>query len=119
MRVLVVEDEASIANFVRRGLYEAGYAVDVACDGEEGLDYALAAEYDVLILDIMLIGVGIGSVILIILISGMFGGTLQGVIPYLTALQLMALCVGIALLAAVLNAWGASGEKPLNVLRYE
>ncbi len=54
MRVLVVEDEASIANFVRRGLYEAGYAVDVACDGEEGLDYALAAEYDVLILDIML-----------------------------------------------------------------
>ncbi len=66
-----------------------------------------------------LIGVGIGSVILIILISGMFGGTLQGVIPYLTALQLMALCVGIALLAAVLTAWGASGEKPLNVLRYE
>ena len=54
MRVLVVEDEASIANFVRRGLYETGYAVDVACDGEEGLAYALAADYDVLILDIML-----------------------------------------------------------------
>jgi DNA-binding response OmpR family regulator len=54
MRVLVVEDEASIANFVRRGLYETGYAVDVACDGEEGLAYALVAEYDVLILDIML-----------------------------------------------------------------
>jgi DNA-binding response OmpR family regulator len=54
MRVLVVEDETSIAHFVRRGLYEAGYAVDVACDGEEGLAYALAADYDVLILDIML-----------------------------------------------------------------
>lgn len=54
MRVLVVEDEASIANFVRQGLSEAGYAVDVAWDGREGLDYALAADYDALILDIML-----------------------------------------------------------------
>jgi DNA-binding response OmpR family regulator len=54
MRVLVVEDEASIANFVRKGLSEAGYAVDVASDGEEGFAYALAAEYDVFILDIML-----------------------------------------------------------------
>jgi putative ABC transport system permease protein len=66
-----------------------------------------------------LIGVGIGSVTLIVLITGMFGSALQDVIPYLTALQLMALCVAIALLAAVLTAWGASGEKPLNVLRYE
>ncbi len=54
MRLLVVEDEPTIANFVRQGLSEAGYAVDVARDGREGLDYALAAEYDVLILDIML-----------------------------------------------------------------
>ncbi|HEX3052268.1 MAG TPA: response regulator [Aggregatilineaceae bacterium] len=54
MRVLIVEDEAGIANFVRQGLSEAGYAVDVAWDGEEGLAYALAAEYDALILDIML-----------------------------------------------------------------
>jgi heavy metal response regulator len=54
MRVLVVEDEPGIANFVRQGLTEAGHAVDVAWDGEEGLDYALAADYDVLILDIML-----------------------------------------------------------------
>jgi DNA-binding response OmpR family regulator len=50
----VVEDEPSIANFVRQGLTEAGYAVDVAWTGREGLDYALAAEYDVLVLDIML-----------------------------------------------------------------
>ena len=54
MRVLVVEDEPGIANFVRQGLTEAGHAVDVAWDGEEGLDYSLAADYDVLILDIML-----------------------------------------------------------------
>lgn len=54
MRILVVEDEPGIANFVRQGLTEAGYAVDLAWDGREGLDYALAADYDVLVLDIML-----------------------------------------------------------------
>jgi heavy metal response regulator len=54
MRVLIVEDEPGIAHFVRQGLSEAGYAVDVAWDGEQGLDYALAASYDVLVLDIML-----------------------------------------------------------------
>ncbi len=54
MRILVVEDEPGIAQFVRQGLSEAGYAVDVACDGEEGLDYALAAEYDAAVLDILL-----------------------------------------------------------------
>jgi heavy metal response regulator len=54
MRVLVVEDEPGIAQFVRQGLSEAGYAVDVACNGQEGLDYALVAEYDVLVIDIML-----------------------------------------------------------------
>lgn len=54
MRILVVEDEKSIASFIRQGLSEAGYAVDVAADGCEGLEYALAAEYDVLVLDIML-----------------------------------------------------------------
>ncbi len=54
MRILVVEDEPSIANFVCQGLTEAGHAVDVAGDGHEGLNYAQAAEYDVLVLDIML-----------------------------------------------------------------
>ena len=54
MRILVVEDEPTIANFIRQGLTEAGYAVDVAWDGEEGHAYALAAEYDILVLDIML-----------------------------------------------------------------
>jgi len=54
MRILVVEDEPSIANFVRQGLNESGYAVDVAGDGREGLEYARVADYDVLVLDIML-----------------------------------------------------------------
>src|SRR5439155_4187681 len=54
MRVLVVEDEPGIAQFIRQGLSEAGYAVDVAHDGQEGLDYACVAEYDVLVLDILL-----------------------------------------------------------------
>ncbi|PSM48833.1 DNA-binding response regulator [Chroococcidiopsis sp. CCALA 051] len=54
MRVLVIEDEPGIAQFIRQGLNEAGYAVDVASDGQAGLDYALAAEYDVIVLDIML-----------------------------------------------------------------
>lgn len=54
MRVLVVEDEPGIIGFVRQGLTEAGFAVDVARDGREGLDFALAADYDTLILDIML-----------------------------------------------------------------
>ena len=54
MRVLFVEDEPAIANFVCQGLTEAGYAVDVARDGHEGLAYALSAEYDAYVLDIML-----------------------------------------------------------------
>jgi len=54
MRILVVEDEPGIVEFIRQGLSEAGYAVDAARDGQEGLDYALAAEYDVMVIDIML-----------------------------------------------------------------
>ena len=54
MRILIVEDEISIAQFIEQGLAESGYAVDLACDGQEGLEYAISAEYDILILDIML-----------------------------------------------------------------
>jgi heavy metal response regulator len=54
MRVLVVEDERRIADFIRKGLSEQGYAVDVASDGEEALDWATAAEFDTIVLDIML-----------------------------------------------------------------
>ena len=54
MRILIVEDEAGVAGFVEQGLTEAGYAVDVARDGVDGLEYALAFEYDIVVLDIML-----------------------------------------------------------------
>ena len=54
MRLLVVEDEGGIASALRQGLAESGYAVDVARDGSEGRDYALAASYDVILLDILL-----------------------------------------------------------------
>ena len=54
MRILVVEDEVKIAQFVKRGLKEEGYAVDVAGDGEEGHFILSSNEYDAIILDLML-----------------------------------------------------------------
>lgn len=56
MRVLVVEDEAKLANLVARGLREEGYAVDVARRGEDALWMAHAAPYDAILLDVMLPG---------------------------------------------------------------
>lgn len=54
MRVLLVEDEPTIADFIRRGLSEEGYAVDVAPDGEEALAWPSVAEFDLLIIDVLL-----------------------------------------------------------------
>ena len=54
MRILVVEDEKKIAGFIKRGLKEEGYAVDVATDGDEGYELASVNDYDLIILDIML-----------------------------------------------------------------
>jgi DNA-binding response OmpR family regulator len=54
MRVLLVEDEARLAAYVKRGLEREGYAVDVAGDGEQGLWLASEQAYDVVVLDIML-----------------------------------------------------------------
>lgn len=54
MRLLLVEDEEGIGKFICQGLQEAGHAVDWVRNGEKGLEYALSADYDVLILDIML-----------------------------------------------------------------
>ena len=54
MRILLVEDDADLAQFIRKGLKEEHYAVDVAADGEAGLELALNNAYDLLILDIML-----------------------------------------------------------------
>lgn len=54
MRILLVEDDLDLAEFIRKGLKEERYAVDFAADGEEGLNLALTNPYDLLILDIML-----------------------------------------------------------------
>lgn len=54
MRILLVEDEKRIANFIKRGLKEEHYVVDVAYDGKEGEFLADINEYDLIILDVML-----------------------------------------------------------------
>ncbi|NVJ85238.1 MAG: response regulator transcription factor [Algoriphagus sp.] len=56
MRILVVEDEPGISNFLKQGLEEESYAVDVAENGKDGLDLALSGAYDLLLLDWMLPG---------------------------------------------------------------
>ncbi len=54
MRVLLVEDDSKIASFVTKGLKSAGFAVDHAPDGEEGLHLALTEAHDVAVIDLML-----------------------------------------------------------------
>mgnify|MGYP001607957927 FL=1 len=54
MRILVVEDEKKVAAFIKRGLEQESYAVDVASDGEDGEHCAMMNSYDAVILDIML-----------------------------------------------------------------
>lgn len=54
MRLLVIEDEQKVANFIRQGLEEEGYAVDHAADGASGLRIALEGLHDVIVLDVML-----------------------------------------------------------------
>ena len=56
MRVLIVEDDDTIAGFVAKGLEEAGFAVDRAAEGTAGFERALATPYDVAIVDVMLPG---------------------------------------------------------------
>jgi len=56
MRILLVEDDLKIASFVQKGLKAAGFAVDHASDGEDGLHMALTEPYDTAIIDIMLPG---------------------------------------------------------------
>lgn len=57
MRILIVEDELGIANFLKQGLEEESYTVDVCTDGKSGLDNATSEEYDLLLLDWMLPGI--------------------------------------------------------------
>ena len=54
MRLLVIEDEQKVANFIKQGLEEEGYAVDRAADGASGLQLALEGLHDVIVLDVLL-----------------------------------------------------------------
>lgn len=57
MRILIVEDEPGISNFLKQGLEEEAFAVDVADNGKDGLELALSGAYDLLLLDWMLPGI--------------------------------------------------------------
>ncbi len=57
MKLLVIEDEVKLADYLRKGLTEAGYVVEVANDGIEGLHLALEGDHDLLLLDSMLPGI--------------------------------------------------------------
>ncbi len=57
MRILVVEDEPGIANFLKQGLEEESFQVDVADNGVKGLELALSGQYNLLLLDWMLPGI--------------------------------------------------------------
>lgn len=54
MRILLVEDEEKVASFVKRGLEEEDYQVEISTDGEAGLELALNNHYDLIIMDVML-----------------------------------------------------------------
>jgi DNA-binding response OmpR family regulator len=56
MRILIVEDEPGISNFLKQGLEEESYAVDIAEEGKRGLQLALSGDYDLLLLDWMVPG---------------------------------------------------------------
>ena len=56
MKILVVEDESKTAGYLRKGLSESGFTVDVAENGEDGLDLSRMGEHDLIILDVMLPG---------------------------------------------------------------
>jgi DNA-binding response OmpR family regulator len=54
MNILVIEDEAKVASFLKKGLQQSGYDIDLAVDGEEGHEKVLSHNYDLILLDLML-----------------------------------------------------------------
>lgn len=56
VKILVIEDEARLAEYLRKGLSESGYVVDLAHDGIDGLHLAIEGTYDLIVLDVMLPG---------------------------------------------------------------
>jgi DNA-binding response OmpR family regulator len=63
MRILLIEDEAKVSNFVSRGLTAERFAVDAATDGKSGLEYSMSYHYDLILLDLMLPQLGGGEVL--------------------------------------------------------
>lgn len=61
MRILIIEDEAKVARYLQKGLSEAGFGVETCAEGGAGLQLALAGEFDLLILDVMLPGLAPGQ----------------------------------------------------------
>ncbi len=57
MKILVIEDEPGIANFIKQGLEEESFSVDVVHDGISGLDYAMSYDYDLLLVDWIIPGI--------------------------------------------------------------
>ena len=54
MKILIIEDEKKVAAFIKKGLEEEYYTADIALNGKDGLNLALAGEYDLIVLDVML-----------------------------------------------------------------
>src|SRR5262245_39434735 len=54
MRILIVEDEKKVASFIKKGLQQEGYAPDIAQDGVQAFENAMAFDYDAIVLDLML-----------------------------------------------------------------
>ena len=63
MKVLIIEDEVKTGDYLRKGLSENGFFVDLASNGQDGLHLALTGEYDVIVLDVMLPGMDGWSVL--------------------------------------------------------
>jgi two-component system, OmpR family, response regulator len=81
LRILVIEDDRHTADFVQRALTDQGHEVDIRSDGSEGLKYAVAAPYDVLIVDRMLPGLDGLSIV-----KAMRGAGVSAPVLFLTAL---------------------------------
>jgi ABC-type antimicrobial peptide transport system permease subunit len=113
---IVIANSVALSTLERRREIAIMKAVGLQRERVLGM---LLLEYGLMGLIGGLIGVGIGGIGLLLMLTQAFGGALGKSIPYMTAFSLMSLCVLIALVAAVVTAWGASGERPLNVLRYE
>ena len=54
MRILIIEDEAKVANFIKKGLLQSGYEIEIAADGEEGYNKVRSGSFDLILLDLML-----------------------------------------------------------------